>query len=230
MKASDRTSRAVLFDFGGTLDGDGIHWPLRFHQAYVAAGGNLSLAEFEPYFRISEHALAARTDVQTLGFLAAIHAQAQALAHALPEFEQMDLERMAGDLHADAVRAVRRNVPMLRRVSKRYRLAVLSNFTGNLEPCLAELGLRRFFAVVVDSALVGVAKPDPAIFTLVLDELGLEPADAWMVGDNPETDIRPAQTLGLRTAWLAPSARPIPPGLKPTRRIERLTEIEPHLD
>ena len=223
-------ARAILFDFGGTLDGDGVHWPFRFHQAYVAAGGRLPFAEFEPFFRISDHALSARPDVRTLGFRAAIDAQAELLVDALPDGDQLSPDRVAHQLHAAAVAIVERNRPMLARLAKRYQLAVVSNFTGNLEPCLAELGLRPLFAALADSALVGVAKPDPAIFALVLEQLAVEPGDAWMVGDNPEADIRPAQALGMRTAWLAPLSRPVPPGLIPTRRVERLVEIEPYLD
>src|SRR2546427_1211252 len=46
----------------------------------------------------------------------------------------------------------------------RSRLGVVSNFTGNLRPCLEELGLARFFAVLSDSAVLGWSKPDPRIF------------------------------------------------------------------
>jgi HAD superfamily hydrolase (TIGR01549 family) len=227
--AAGRESRAILFDFGGTLDGDGVHWPLRFHHAYVATGGNLSYSEFDPFFRISENALAARPDIRSLGFMAAIHAQAEELWEALPEKERFGVTDLAGDLHRDAVAAVKRNTPMLERLARRWRLAVVSNFTGNLDPCLEELGLLRFFEVTADSALVGIAKPDAGIFDWVLRRMELAPADTWMVGDNPESDIRPAQRLGMSTAWLAPAARPTPQGLRPTRRVERLTEIEPWL-
>jgi HAD superfamily hydrolase (TIGR01549 family) len=119
---------------------------------------------------------------------------------------------------------------MLERLARRWRLAVVSNFTGNLDPCLEELGLLRFFDVTADSTLVGVAKPDAAIFDWVLERLDIAPGDVWMVGDNPESDIRPATLLGMSTLWLAPAARPAPPGLQPTHRVSRLTEIEPYLD
>jgi FMN phosphatase YigB (HAD superfamily) len=47
-----------------------------------------------------------------------------------------------------------------------------------------------------------------------------------MVGDNFETDIRPANGLGMRTCWLAPLERPLPQGAAPTLRIARLPEME----
>src|SRR2546422_3239999 len=47
-----------------------------------------------------------------------------------------DARRVAARFHADAVAVVNRNRPMLQRLARRYRLGVVSNFTGNLRPCL----------------------------------------------------------------------------------------------
>ncbi len=91
---------------------------------------------------------------------------------------------------------------------------------------LVELDLRRCFAVVSDSAILGVEKPHPRIFVETLARLQTPPERAWMVGDNLETDIRPAGALGMRTCWLAPLDRPAPSGVVPTKRIARLPEVE----
>jgi len=219
----------ILFDFGGTLDGDGLHWPYRFYLAYRAAGGTLPQEEFEPRFASSDIALAALPGVRQLGFRAAIETQASLLTRELPNGEATLARRMVDTLRASALAVVDRNRPMLERLGSRYRLGVVSNFTGNLEPVLEELGVRRLFAAVSDSAVVGVAKPDPRIFLRTLEVLGVAPADAWMAGDNPDADIRPSRALGMRTCWVAPAARPLPEGLSPTVRVERLTDLEPHL-
>jgi HAD superfamily hydrolase (TIGR01509 family) len=128
--------------------------------------------------------------------------------------------------HAEAVAVVARNRPILGRLRKDYRLGVVSNFSGNLEPCLRELELRRYFSVVADSAVIGIAKPDPRIFTDALTQLDAPAARAWMVGDNFEADIRPACELGMRTCWLAPLERPTPAGARPTVRIARVPDLE----
>ena len=107
-----------------------------------------------------------------------------------------------------------------------FRIGVVSNFAGNLEPGLRELELRRYFSVVGDSAVVGISKPDPRIFAGVLTQLDAPAARAWMVGDNFETDIRPADGRGMRTCWLAPIERPAPTGAAPTVRIGRLPDLE----
>ena len=46
-----------------------------------------------------------------------------------------------------------------------------------------------------------------------------------MVGDNPAADIAAAGQLGCSTCWLAPAERPLPDGLRPSRRIAALTEL-----
>jgi HAD superfamily hydrolase (TIGR01509 family) len=216
----------LLFDFGGTLDADGLHWAPRFYAAYRACGGAVEYSAFELIFRASDRALEVQPRVRTLGFGAHIEAQAQLLRDRLPDGAGIDAARLAARFHAEAVAVVARNRPILERLSARYRLGVVSNFTGNLEPCLRELDLRRYFTVVADSAVVGIAKPDPRIFAGALTQLDASAARAWMVGDNFETDIRPAGALGMRTCWLAPLEQPVPEGAAPTLRIARLPDLE----
>ncbi|HEV2749688.1 MAG TPA: HAD family hydrolase [Gemmatimonadales bacterium] len=214
----------MLFDFGGTLDADGVYWSPRFHDAYRAAGGSLDFTTFDPIFKTTDEALARLPDIRTLGFHAAIRAQARLLAARLPD--RVDPEILAERLHADAVAIVTRNRPVLARLGRRYRLGIVSNFTGNLQPCLEELDLARLFTVVSDSTVVGWSKPDPRIFAHTLAALEVPAERAWMVGDNFEADIRGAASLGMRTCWLAPAERVAPDGPAPTARIHRLPDVE----
>jgi len=217
--------RAILLDFGGTLDADGVHWCPRFHEAYRALGGTLDYAAFEAAFKRSDAALAALPHIGSLGFRATIEAQARLVAGLLGA-AAVDPDPLALRLHADSVATIERNRPVLERLAARFRLGVVSNFTGNLEPCLEELDLRRLFGAVLDSGVLGFAKPDERIFLQALTCLGARASDAWMVGDNLEADLRPAQRLGMRTAWVTPPARPGPGDFTPTRRIARLPELE----
>ena len=219
-------SAVVLFDFGGTLDADGVHWAPRFYAAYRAGGGAAEYPAFERVFTASDRALERLPRIRTLGFRGLIEAQARLLRDALPDGAGVDAGQMAARFHADAVAVVNRNRLVLERLGRRHRLGVVSNFTGNLEPCLTELDLRRCFAVVADSAVVGVAKPDTRIFADVLAQLGAPAEGAWMVGDNFETDIRPAAGLGMRTCWLAPLDRPVPAEAVTPVRIARLPDVE----
>lgn len=84
------------------------------------------------------------------------------------------------------------------------RLAVVSNSEGTIEAMLGEVGLGRAIDTVVDSWAVGVAKPDPAIFHIALDRLGVPPGAALMIGDTPATDVAGARAAGVRVALLDP--------------------------
>jgi len=49
---------------------------------------------------------------------------------------------------------------------------------------------------------LGIGKPDPAVFRHALSLVGVEPADAVMIGDTVERDIDGALALGLRAVWI----------------------------
>jgi putative hydrolase of the HAD superfamily len=216
-----------LIDFGGTLDADGLRWAARFHAAYRRVGGTLSLRRFEPIFRASDRALEHLPDIRGMGFRAMIDAQAVLLRDLLSPIDPaaVDASRVAEAFHAQAVRTVERNRPVLEVLRARFRLAVISNFTGNLDRCLDELGIRSFFDVVTDSAVHGVAKPDPVLFRRTLDALGVSASDACMIGDNLIADIAAARDLGMRTIWIVPRRRSAPAGPQPTARVARFADL-----
>lgn len=216
---------AVLFDFGGTLDADGVPSVEQFLRAYRDVGGCTSRENFELLFRESDQALAADPATRTRGFRATVHEQSRLLI-TLAGDAHLDAAAIAASVHRAARDAAERNAPTLRALRDRgLRLGVISNFTGNLDRCLTELGLASFFDVMIDSAIAGVRKPDAAIFRLALEQLGAEARRALMVGDNPFADIRAAALLGMSTCWLAPPGRSVPDGCLPTYRIERLTDL-----
>ena len=57
---------------------------------------------------------------------------------------------------------------------------------------------------VIDSGEVGVVKPDPRIFTIALDALGIRPDQAWYVGDMPAIDVTGARAAGIRPLVIDP--------------------------
>jgi putative hydrolase of the HAD superfamily len=223
-------TQAVLFDFGGTLDADGERWSRRFHDGYRDLGGRLRLADFERVFRESDISLARQPGIRNLGFRAMVELQAVLLSRMLPDGTSLPWDRIAERFIAASLRVVRRNSPVLADLARRWRLGVVSNFTGNLRPCLEELELAGLFGVFIDSTLVGREKPDPHPFEAALTALRVTPGAAWMVGDNPEADIRPALALGMRACWLTDPERPTPRGLTPTRRIAHLPELADALE
>jgi len=84
------------------------------------------------------------------------------------------------------------------------KLAVVSNSEGTIEQMLSEIGLRELFVTVIDSSVVGFTKPDPRIFALALERLGVDAGDALMVGDSPSADVDGAHAVGIRAALIDP--------------------------
>jgi HAD superfamily hydrolase (TIGR01509 family) len=84
------------------------------------------------------------------------------------------------------------------------QLVLVSNSDGTAELTLIEAGLREYFAVVVDSTLVGFSKPDPRIFMHALTESGAHPSRVVHVGDLYHADVVGARTAGLYAVLLDP--------------------------
>ena len=102
------------------------------------------------------------------------------------------------------------------------RLGIVSNSDGRVEQALTAAGLREYFDVVIDSSLVGIEKPDPAIFRAALDALGVEPEEALYVGDLYEVDVVGARAAGIEAVLLAPSS---PGPHRPCRTATSIDEL-----
>ncbi|MCA8959426.1 MAG: HAD-IA family hydrolase, partial [Planctomycetes bacterium] len=85
-----------------------------------------------------------------------------------------------------------------------WTLAVVSNSDGHIERRLDAAGLGGLFVTVVDSAIVGVEKPNPRIFTIALEVIGVEPSRAIYVGDIFDVDVRGARAVGMEAILVDP--------------------------
>ena len=92
--------------------------------------------------------------------------------------------------------------PVLDELYSRFPMVLVSNFYGNVEAVLEDFDLRRYFRSIIESAVVGIRKPDPRIFSLGVEALGLPPQQVLVVGDSYKKDIVPAESIGCRVAWL----------------------------
>ena len=90
-------------------------------------------------------------------------------------------------------------IESLRLLSYEHKFGVIANQSPGSEERLTRWGLSPFISVRVASAEVGLEKPDPAIFDLALRQAECTPAEAVMIGDRLDNDIRPARMLGWKT-------------------------------
>lgn len=108
------------------------------------------------------------------------------------------------------------------------RLALLSNGDGPTQRGKIErFALEGYFDHVQIEGEFGAGKPDERAFRNALAALGVEPADAWMVGDNLEADILGAQQVGIHAIWVDPDGRGVPDGsrVRPDRIIATLSDL-----
>ncbi|MFQ5692269.1 MAG: HAD family hydrolase [Nitrospinota bacterium] len=222
--------KAILFDFGGTLDSDGVHWVDQLRAAYEAAGLSPDPATFNPAFFESDRRILAERDMRGKTLLDLVAIQVDLIHGMLGLGSDAGKAGVVRAFEAEAGRVLRRNREILARLARRFRLGVVSNFCGNLDVICRDYGLAECLAVVVDSFVVGVEKPDPAIFRLALEGIGAEAEEALFVGDNPDRDIRPAKALGMGTVWLRGTGGPGGPGdpspPEADRTVRSLTELE----
>jgi putative hydrolase of the HAD superfamily len=92
--------------------------------------------------------------------------------------------------------------PVLEKLTSKYPLVLVSNFYGNIETVLKDYGLISYFIRIIESAVVNIRKPDPAIFDLGVKAMGFSPEEVVVVGDSYKKDIVPAGILGCQTIWL----------------------------
>lgn len=94
---------------------------------------------------------------------------------------------------------------VLKQLSDRCCLGIIANQSEDIVELLQSSGLDRYFKVKTISGAVGLKKPDPKIFSLALKEAGREAKDCIMVGDRLDTDICPANKLGMKTVRVTDS-------------------------
>ncbi len=204
------TVRAFLFDYGGTLDGEGWHWFDRFVHLYREAGSDLPEATIKTAFYLADEKIAAEAAAHAYRLRPLIERHVELQMEALGNSARMLAGELVEGFCAITEEGWSRARAALSRLRTSGRLAVVSNFYGNLDVLLAEAGLAPLLDTVVESVRVGVEKPDPRIFALALDRLGLTGSEAVMIGDNFDRDLRPAKSLGMRTVWLRRGEGPPP--------------------
>jgi putative hydrolase of the HAD superfamily len=203
---ADRT--IVLFDAGGTLVT--LEYD-RVREALAATGVRPTDAELdraEVRARLwADEAVRARSTARELwdGYFGRLLSGVGVRAAEIPPVLE-SLWRMNHD-----VGLWRRPAPDARSVLARLhragrRLAVVSNAEGRVEADLVAAGLGEFLETVVDSHLVGVAKPDPRIFEICLGRMAGRADQAVYVGDVPALDVAGARAAGIPAVLLDPHA------------------------
>ncbi|MGE5343705.1 MAG: HAD family hydrolase [Candidatus Omnitrophota bacterium] len=203
---------SVLFDFGGTLDTNGIHWSEKFWDIYCRFDIRICQSDVRLAFVDSEIRLSREDIPRDTSFLSLLEKQIfyqLAFLQGIQKLETSDSphilsKKMAGACYADVLRfipGVKQILEQLKTGSG-YQLGLVSNNHGTLAHVCQCLGIAHYFSIIVDSKVVGVSKPDPEIFQIPLRAMRISPENCVVVGDSYDRDIVPAKSIGCRTVWL----------------------------
>ncbi|HLT70546.1 MAG TPA: HAD-IA family hydrolase [Acidimicrobiales bacterium] len=187
--------RAVIFDFGGVITTS----PFEAFARYEADNGlpdgfirrlNATNPDDNAWARLE------RNEVDLDGFVELFEAEAEAAGHRVDGRAVLSL--LSGELRPSMVEA-------LRRCRARLRTAIVTNnfLVGDAAADGAPRGgpmaeVLDHVDVLVESSRVGLRKPDPAIYRLVCDELGVEPVEAVFL-DDLGVNLKPARAMGMTT-------------------------------
>lgn len=192
--------KGYIFDYGGTLDTGGHHWGKVIWHAYERQQVPVSEARFREAYVHGERTLGKNPIIQPdFTFRQTLEKK----LHLQLEFLHQEdyLSPLLDDLYSRTQAETRKSREVLLRLKEQYPMVLVSNFYGNIQTVLGEFGLDGVFSQIIESAVVGVRKPDPRIFSLGVEALGQKPDEVVVVGDSIDKDIVPARQAGCHTVW-----------------------------
>ena len=210
--------KGMIFDYGGTLDTCGQHWGKKLWHAYERQHVPVTEQQFRDAYVYGERTLGRNPIIKpdytfhrTLSTkirLEMEHLCTHGAWDATEEEFRAKHQAVLDDLYAEVQATTAHSLDVLRKLHERFPMVLVSNFYGNIECVLHEFGFDGMFLDVIESAIVGVRKPDSRIFELGVEALqrseGVKECrsvDVLVVGDSFYKDILPAQKAGCRTVW-----------------------------
>lgn len=199
--------KGIIFDYGGTLDTNGGHWGAVIWSGYEKYQVPVNLSSFQEAYTYAERQMALqpiiKPDFNFLDVLKAkLKVQFDYLIAAGYDLDLQLADKIALDGYVLAKDTVAKVKPLLAVLKDQYPIVMVSNFYGNLTAVLADFDILSYFKAIVESAVVGVRKPDPAIYALGVEAMGLPANEILVVGDSYSKDMVPANAVGCQTLWL----------------------------
>lgn len=115
-------------------------------------------------------------------------------------------------------------IEILSYLHKKYHLHLISNgFKESTETKISTTGLRDYFKTIVISEVIGINKPDKAIFEYAINGAGALKTESLMIGDSLEADVRGAMAFGMDAIYFNPGSKEKPADVE--RQIIHLNEL-----
>ena len=195
--------KGIIFDYGGTLDTNGVHWFHIFRKVYAVHLPQITEERLREAYVYGERYLATHRVIEPADDFLAMLRKKVAIQLSALGIEDEELTKRIATACDDIVRTqMEATREVLDALAMRYPMVLVSNFYGNIQAVLASYGLDGYFKEIVESAVVGIRKPDPQIFALGVEALAMLPEEVVVVGDSYGKDMAPAHSIGCHTVWL----------------------------
>jgi putative hydrolase of the HAD superfamily len=192
-------TKGYIFDYGGTLDTGGRHWGKVIWHAYEQQQIPVSEGAFREAYVYAERTLGKNPIIQSDDTFR--RTLEEKIRLQLAYLKQTYRSSLTDSLYEATVAETAKSREVLQRLGAQYPMVLVSNFYGNMTTVLKEFGFDGLFQAIIESAVVGVRKPDPKLFSLGVEALGMKPEEVAVVGDSMDKDIIPAQKAGCQTIW-----------------------------
>ena len=192
-------TKGYIFDYGGTLDTGGRHWGKVIWHAYEQQQIPVSEEAFREAYVHAERTLGKNPIIQSDDTFR--RTLEEKIRLQLAYLKQTYRSSLTDSLYEATVAETAKSREVLQRLGAQYPMVLVSNFYGNMTTVLKEFGFDGLFQAIIESAVVGVRKPDPKLFSLGVEALGMKPEEVAVVGDSMDKDIIPAQKAGCQTIW-----------------------------
>ena len=183
-------TKAIIFDFWGTIVGNGIYSPVKQVKFMLDIKEDFSeyVKKFEEAFMTKEH------ENLNEAFKAVIKAFKL-------KVEQKEIDQLIGMWNKNTLlaRPYRETMEVLTDLKKDYKIILMANTDNfSVSQILSKYEMEPYFDYIYLSSKEGLLKSDPKSFERIMKELGLEKEDIVMVGDSMESDIKGAEAAGIR--------------------------------
>jgi putative hydrolase of the HAD superfamily len=204
--------KAVLLDFGGTLASGGLDWD-PYHESIrnylLSIGHNVDMKNMKKALR------AALVDLNKIRVTGKERTFEEVYSYFLNKLGIIHNDEVLYWLHDNFKIHYKTTFfpcveDLLRGLSAKYKVAMVSN-TMSDQPrlLLIESKMEQYFDLMVCSRDLGVRKPNPDIFKIVLEKMDVSPSETVHVGDSVEADMYGARDSGITGIWIRTSGQPL---------------------
>lgn len=203
--------KGIIFDYGGTIDSNGDHWSEVLWSAYQEQKIPVAKEHFREAYVFAERYLATHKIImEDDNYLSLLNKKVKLQFKYLEDKGFLAKSEKTKDYwlaisnqcYTFVFGLISAEKFVLEKLHSKYPMVLVSNFYGNIETVLDDFGISACFDHIIESAVVGIRKPDPAIFSLGVKTLNLRSENIVVIGDSYTKDIIPASSIGCKTIWL----------------------------